>query len=113
MDLNCPDNELVKWRATLYNLPVIKGFQHKGLEAFFRRGTNAGMQAHHAAKLRVMLTALDFAKKPEDMKAPGWRFHPLSGDRKGFFSVTVNKNWRLVFRFDGNDADHVDYLDYH
>ena len=92
---------------------MIKRFKHKGLEAFFRRGTKAGIQAHHAAKLRIMLTALDYAKKPDDMNAPGWRFHALSGDRKGFFSVTVNGNWRITFRFEGKDAELVDYLDYH
>ena len=47
------------------------------------------------------------------MNAPGWRFHALSGDKKGFFSVTVNGNWRIIFRFDGKDAELVDYLDYH
>ena len=92
---------------------MIKRFKHKGLEAFFRRGTKAGIQAHHAAKLQILLTALDYAKKPDDMNAPGWRFHPLSGDRKGFFSVTVNGNWRITFRFEGRDAELVDYLDYH
>ena len=92
---------------------MIRTFRHKGLETFFRRGTKAGIQTHHAAKLRILLTALDYAKKPDDMNAPGWRFHGLSGDRKGFFSVTVNGNWRIIFRFDGKDAELVDYLDYH
>jgi len=92
---------------------MIISFKHKGLEAFFRLGTKAGIQAHHAAKLRIMLTALDVAKKPDDMNAPAWRFHRLSGDRKGFFSIIVNGNWRLIFGFDGKDAELVDYLDYH
>ena len=92
---------------------MIKSFQHKGLETFFRRGTKSGIQPQHAAKLRITLTALDHAKKPGDTSAPGWRFHALSGDRRGFFSVTVNGNWRLIFRFDATDAEHVDYLDYH
>jgi toxin HigB-1 len=92
---------------------MIKRFKHKGLENFFRRGTKAGIQAHHAAKLRILLTALDYAKKPDDMNAPGWRFHALSGDQKGLFSVTVNGNWRIIFRFDGKDAELVDYVDYH
>ena len=92
---------------------MIKGFKHKGLESFFRLGTKAGIQAHHAAKLRILLTALDYAKKPDDMNAPGWRFHALSGDKKGFFSVTVNGNWRIIFRFDGKDVELVDYVDYH
>jgi proteic killer suppression protein len=92
---------------------MIRGLRHKGLEAFFRKGSKAGIQAQHALKLRVLLTALDYAKKPEDMSAPGWRFHALSGDRVGQYSVTVNANWRVVFRFDGADAELVDYLDYH
>ena len=92
---------------------MIKTFRHKGLEAFFRRGTKAGIQAHHAVKLRIMLTALDYAKSPEDMNALGWRFHRLSGGLKGFFSITVNGNWRVIFRFNGKDAELVDYLDYH
>ncbi len=91
---------------------MIKAFRHKGLEAFYRRGTKAGIQAHQAAKLRLLLTVLDYAKRPEDMNAPGWRFHALSGDMKGFYSVTVNANWRMIFRFDGKDAELVDYLDY-
>lgn len=92
---------------------MILSFRHKGLEAFFHRGSKAGIQAHHAARLRLMLTALDYARKPEDMNAPGWRFHRLTGDMKGFFSITVNANWRLIFRFTGNDAELVNYLDYH
>ena len=92
---------------------MIKSFQHRGLEAFFRRGTKSGIQPHHAAKLRIMLTALDHAKKPGDVKAPGSRFHVLRGDRRGFFSVTVNGNSRLMFRFDAKDSELVDYLDYH
>jgi len=92
---------------------MIRSFRHKGLEAFFRRGTKAGILAHHAAKLRIMLTALDHMKKPDDMNAPGWRFHVLSGDRKGFFSVTISGNWRIIFSFDGKDVEQVDYLDYH
>jgi proteic killer suppression protein len=92
---------------------VIKSFRHKGLEAFFRRGTKSGIQPHPAAKLRVQLTALNAAAKPDDLSAPGWRLHPLTGSFKGFYSITVNGNWRVIFRFDGVDVELVDYLDYH
>jgi proteic killer suppression protein len=92
---------------------LITSFKHRGLETFFNRGSKAGIQPNHAGKLRILLTALDYARKPDDMNAPGWRFHALSGDRKGSFSVTVNGNWRIVFRFDGKDVELVDYLDYH
>ncbi|MFT3905824.1 MAG: type II toxin-antitoxin system RelE/ParE family toxin [Steroidobacteraceae bacterium] len=92
---------------------MIRSFRHKGLEAFYRTGSKAGIQPAHAAKLRVQLTALEFARRPEDMNAPGWRWHSLKGDRRGFYSVTVNGNWRMIFRFDNGDAELVDYLDYH
>jgi proteic killer suppression protein len=92
---------------------MIRSFRHKGLEAFFRRGTKAGIQAHHATKLRLQLTALDAATKPDDLAAPGWQLHPLTGNLKGFFSITVNGNWRVIFRFVERDVELVDYLDYH
>ena len=92
---------------------MIRSFRHKGLEAFFRTGSKAGIQPAHAEKLRRQLSALEFAKRAEDMNAPGWRLHPLKGELRGFHSVTVNGNWRLIFRFQNTDAELVDYLDYH
>lgn len=92
---------------------MIKTFRHKGLEAFFRTGSKAGIQPHHAGKLRVLLTTLDSAKHPNDMNAPGWRLHSLTGDLAGHYSVTVNGNWRITFTFDGENAELADYLDYH
>jgi proteic killer suppression protein len=92
---------------------VIKSFRHKGIERFFRTGSVAGIQPHHATKLRLMLGALDHASSERDMDVSGWRLHGLSGKQQGFWSVTVNGNWRLIFVFDGADADLVDYVDYH
>jgi proteic killer suppression protein len=92
---------------------MIKTFRHKGLENFFRKGSKAGIQPHHAGKLRIMLTTLDSAKRPEDMNAPGWRLHPLTGELSRHYSVTVNGNWRMTFSFEGEDAVLTDYLDYH
>jgi len=92
---------------------MIRSFRHKGLEAFFRTGSKAGIQPAHATKLRLQLTALQFARRVEDMNAPGWRLHSLKGEYKGFHSVTVNGNWRMIFRFVEDDAELVDYLDYH
>lgn len=92
---------------------MIKTFRHKGLESFFRTGSKAGIQPHHAAKLRVMLTMLESAKQSDDMNAPGWRLHSLTGDLAGHFSVTVNGNWRMTFVFEDEDAVLVDYQDYH
>ena len=88
---------------------MIKSFEHKGLEAFFRNGSKAGIQPHHANRLRLQLTVLDKAKEPKDMNVPGWRLHGLTGDLSGFFSVDVNGNWRMTFRFDNGDVVLVDY----
>lgn len=92
---------------------MIKSFRHKGLQAFFERGTKAGIQAAHASKLSRQLARLDEAQKPQDMNVPGWGLHPLKGDLADHWAVTVNGNWRMTFVFDGVDAELVDYLDYH
>ncbi|EAN0333821.1 type II toxin-antitoxin system RelE/ParE family toxin [Salmonella enterica] len=93
---------------------MIKSFRHKGLEHFFRTGSTAGIQARHAVKLRIQLTALNMARRPDDMSAPGWKLHPLKGaDLKGHWAISVNGNWRLTFRFEGEDAILVDCQDYH
>lgn len=92
---------------------MIKSFEHKGLQAFFDTGSKAGIQPHHAPKLARQLARLNAAKVPEDMNLPGWHLHPLVGSLTGHYSVSVNGNWRLTFRFDGGDAVLVDYQDYH
>lgn len=92
---------------------MIKSFRHKGLEAFYKTGSLAGIQPKHAARLRGQLTALSVANEPADLKRPGWRLHGLVGDRSGYWSLTVQANWRVVFRFDDTDVELVDYLDYH
>lgn len=92
---------------------MIKSFRHKGIERFFKTGTKAGIQAQHANRLRIMLTRLDGATRPEDMDAPGWGLHALTQDLAGHWSVWVSGNWRMTFAFEGTDAVLVDYLDYH
>ena len=92
---------------------MIVSFRHKGLERFFRGGSKAGIQPAHADRLRLQLGRLDAAKIPEDMNLPGWKFHALGKDLAGHYAVTVNKNWRLTFAFEGGDAILVDYQDYH
>jgi toxin HigB-1 len=92
---------------------MIKSFRHKGLQRFFETGSKSGIQATHAAKLRLQLAALDQATNPEDLSAPSWSLHPLKGGLRGHWAITVNGNWRMVFTFEGTDAVLVDYLDYH
>ena len=92
---------------------MILTFRHKGLEAFFKAGRMTGIQPIHAKRLRELLTALNVASGPQDLSRPSWRLHELSGDRAGFHAVTVQANWRLTFRFVGEDVELLDYLDYH
>ena len=92
---------------------MIKPFKHKGLEQFFKSGTKKGVQAKHANKLRMQLTALDTAHIIEDMDIPGYRLHQLKGTRKNLWSITVNGNWRVTFEFEAGNVYIVNYEDYH
>ncbi|WP_137719534.1 type II toxin-antitoxin system RelE/ParE family toxin [Methylobacillus flagellatus] len=93
---------------------MIKSFRHKGLELFFTTGVKSGIQPHHASKLSIQLTALSVAESPDDLRVPvAWRLHALSGNLQDYWSLTVNGNWRLIFRFDDKNIELLDYLDYH
>lgn len=92
---------------------MIKSFRHKGVERFFLRGTRAGIQATHAAKLARQLQRLDVARRAQDMNVPGWKLHRLKGDLGGHWAVWVSGHWRLTFMFEDEDAVLVDYQDYH
>ena len=92
---------------------MIKSWKHKGLKTFFDTGKTSGIINAHAKKLKVILQLLNAANKPERLDLSGMRFHPLKGDKKGYFSVTVRANWRVIYKFECEDAILVDYLDYH
>ncbi|MCH8550942.1 MAG: type II toxin-antitoxin system RelE/ParE family toxin [Natronospirillum sp.] len=92
---------------------MIRSFKHKGLAKFFKTGSTAGIQANHAAKLRLILGRLNVASDVKDMDLPGLRLHALSGNRSGVWAVTVSGNWRVTFRFEDGDAEVVNYEDYH
>ena len=92
---------------------MILTFRHKGLHVFFETGSKAGIQAHHAARLQLQLTALKRAQQPADMDIPSWRLHQLRGNLDGHWAIWVDKNWRLTFRFVGEDVELLDYQDYH
>ena len=64
------------------------------------------------SRIREILTALD-AAHPGNMDLPGYRLHPLRGNMNGYGSVTVSRNYRIVFRFREGEATDVDLIDYH
>lgn len=92
---------------------MIISFRHKGLKLFFETGSIAGIQAKHANKLRLQLGTLNSAENPFSMNVPGWDLHKLQGNLEGYWSVKVNGNWRLTFKFENGHAEIVDYQDYH
>ena len=92
---------------------MIRTFRHKGLARFFATGDTRGISAQQAAKLRRLLAVLNTAAGPQHMNQPGYRLHPLQGEREGQWAVWVSGNWRLVFEFEGEDVVEVDLVDYH
>ena len=92
---------------------MIKTIKHKGLSRFCNTGSLSKIQAHHARRLQLILTRLDASACPEDMDLPGLHLHKLKGQLKDFYSVTVQANWRIIFRFESDNAYDVDYVDYH
>jgi proteic killer suppression protein len=92
---------------------MIRSFRHSGLEKFFKTGSKAGIQPAHAPRLEKLLATLHEAEHVETMDAPGWELHALRGKLLGHWSVKVNGNWRVTFRFSDGDAEVVNYQDYH
>jgi proteic killer suppression protein len=92
---------------------MIRSIRHKGLKRLHEDDDPRGVISEHAEKLRDILARLDAASSAADMDLPGFRLHPLKGELKGFWAVTVRANWRVIFRFADRDALDVDYVDYH
>ncbi|AWH33171.1 MULTISPECIES: type II toxin-antitoxin system RelE/ParE family toxin [Stenotrophomonas] len=92
---------------------MIISFRHKGLEQLYRTGASRGIRQSHAAKLLMILSILDVASGPHDLAMPGLRLHGLKGALQGHWSIWVNGNWRVTFRFSGGDVELLDYQDYH
>lgn len=107
------DRPLVSRIVTRYTHDVILSFRHKGLERLYRQGSKKGVPAAHVPKLLRVLSSLDVAQAPEDLAIPSFRTHPLKGDLAGYWSIWVNGNWRVTFRFVDSDVELVDYQDYH
>jgi proteic killer suppression protein len=92
---------------------MIQSFAHKGLRQFFFRGSKGGIRPADAAKLQEILARLETANTVDDMALPGFRLHPLRGNLSGFWSVSVNGPWRIIFRFEDGHAWEVNYVQYH
>ena len=93
---------------------AIASFKSRALGRLFESDDARGISGNLVQRVRNVLFALDQADRVEDMsRYPGWRLHPLKGDLRGHWSVSVSGNWRVIFRFDRGMAYDVDLVDYH
>jgi toxin HigB-1 len=102
-------NEGRRWRA-------IRPVSPQRAQALHDEDNGKGVPGAMAEKLRKLLFALETADSLDQVgRFPGWKLHPLKGDLKGFWSLTVSGNWRLIFTYDEktNTAHDIDLIDYH
>jgi toxin HigB-1 len=92
---------------------MIRSFKHRGLKRLCEDDDRRGIRPDLVEDVEDILARLDWADTPHALNLPGYRLHPLKGELKGFWSVTVRANWRIVFRFEGTDAFDVELIDYH
>jgi proteic killer suppression protein len=92
---------------------MIRSFKHRGLKRIYEHGDRSGIRTDLLETIERILTVLDNAATPQALNVPRYRLHPLKGELKGLWSVTVRANWRIVFRFEGTDAFDVESIDYH
>ena len=92
---------------------VIISFRHKGLKRFYQDDDRSKLPADLIERIRGILTVLEFATELAAIDRPTLRLHALKGDLKGFHAVTVRANWRIVFRFEGENVHDADLVDYH
>lgn len=92
----------------------IESISHKGLRRFFETGNAKGLVGD-ADRLRRMLAFINAAETLKELAAPpSFGLHELTGDRKGVWSMTVTKNWRLTFRLkEKNVIVDMNLEDYH
>ncbi len=92
---------------------MIRSFKHRGLKQLFERGDRSGIRPDLLDDVEDILGRLNQASAPQALNLPGYRLHSLKGGLRGFWSVTVRANWRIIFRFEGEDAFDVELMDYH
>ena len=92
---------------------MIDSIRHKGLRRFYEENDRRALPPDMVERIRVLLSALDEASVIEDMNHPTLKLHPLKGTQKGFWSITVRANWRIIFRFVDGKAFDIDFVDYH
>ena len=107
------DESIDSCTGTRYNQSMIRSFRHRGLRRLYERDDPSRIAADQLDRIALALADLDAAGKPNDLDLPGYRLHPLRGDRRGLWSISITGNWRITFRFEAGDVYDVDLVDYH
>lgn len=92
---------------------MLLNLKNKALKRLWENDDASGIRPDWVKKVRIVMDALNAASKPEDLNLPGFNFHPLRENRAGDYAVNVSRNWRITFRWSGQDAIDVDLEDYH
>ena len=99
--------------GTRYNRFMIRSFRHRGLRHLYERDDPSRLAADQLGRITLAVADLEAAGKPSDLDLPGYRLHPLRGDLRGLWSISITGNWRITFRFEDGDVYDVDLVDYH
>lgn len=94
----------------------IRRVVHRGLRRFIERDDASGLLPSAVERIRNILTFLQEMEDVRELRdVPGWRAHQLTGDRKGTWSLTVTRNWRITFTIEPVEREilDLDYEDYH
>lgn len=92
---------------------MIQTFKHKGLKRLYQNDDASLIGSSLRKTVEEILGLLDAATTPQALNLPGYRLHALKGDLKGFWSMTVRANWRIIFRFENGNVYDVELTDYH
>lgn len=93
---------------------MIRSFRDRDTEAVFQRERSRKFTSDVRRRALIKLDMLDAAESLDDLRVPpGNRLEKLSGDRKGQFSIRINDQWRICFRWTDRDAYNVEIVDYH
>ena len=92
---------------------MIISFKDKKLKRLYEDGEASKIQPKLINRVKSILAVLDAAQTIEDINIHSLNLHPLKGDLKGFWSITVRANWRIIFRFEDGDVFDVELIDYH
>jgi len=92
---------------------MIRSVRHRGVKRLFEKNDRGGLNAELVPRLTRVVDHLCEATRPQDLNLPDFHLHPLRGELRGFWSVRITENYRLIFRMEDGDVYDIDLVDYH